>query len=77
MHVTDVSHRNVSDPVASIPPLEHAPVVFDHTATFGIRDLNEFSHDRRIGAAGEAYVSFSKLSRFLNHSHSDPTKTGL
>ncbi len=77
MHVTDVSHRNVSDPVASIPPLEHAPVVFDHTATFGIRDLNEFSHDRRIGAAGEAYVSSSQTFHFLNHSHSELTQTGL
>ena len=29
---------------------------FDHTATFGDRDANEFAHDRRIGAAGEAFV---------------------
>ncbi|KAI8941154.1 hypothetical protein NX059_002391 [Plenodomus lindquistii] len=34
---------------------------FDHVATFGVRDANEFAHDRRIGAAGEAFV-FERLS---------------
>jgi hypothetical protein len=29
---------------------------FDHFATFGTRTGNAFAHDRRIGAAGEAYV---------------------
>jgi hypothetical protein len=29
---------------------------FEHLPTFGRRDTNVFVHDRRIGAAGEAYV---------------------
>jgi hypothetical protein len=31
--------------------------VYNHVATFGNRELNEWAHDRRIGAAGEAFVS--------------------
>ncbi|KAF2107406.1 hypothetical protein BDV96DRAFT_653752 [Lophiotrema nucula] len=39
-----------------------SPRTFDHTATFGNRDQNQFAHDRKIGAAGETYV-FEILSR--------------
>jgi hypothetical protein len=30
--------------------------VFNHVETFGRREANEFTHDRRVGAVGEAYV---------------------
>jgi len=33
----------------------------DHVAAFGHRGLDQFAHDRRIGAAGEAYVRFLSL----------------
>ena len=31
---------------------------FDRVATFGVRETNEFAYNRRIGAAGEAFVSY-------------------
>lgn len=34
---------------------------YDHYATFGSRERDPFVHDRRIGAAGEGYVSSSFL----------------
>lgn len=41
------------------PPADDTPSHdFNHTATFGNRDANEMAHDRKVGAAGEAYVSF-------------------
>jgi hypothetical protein len=41
----------------------------DHTATFGCRNENTFAHDRRIGAAGEAYVRLKLL--FHTHTQTD------
>lgn len=49
----------------SVPyePVVHGQYrVFDHIATFGTRNGNTFTHDRRIGAAGEAYVSLAMSS---------------
>jgi hypothetical protein len=48
--------RNVSPTIADSAPEPEAYPQFDHQATFGTRDGNAFVHDRRIGAAGEAYV---------------------
>ena len=36
---------------------------FDSSATFGIKETNEFIYNRRIGAAGEAFVSFPTTLR--------------
>jgi hypothetical protein len=48
--------RNVSPTIADPAPEPEVYPQFDHQATFGTRDGNAFVHDRRIGAAGEAYV---------------------
>jgi hypothetical protein len=40
---------------------------FEHLPTFGRRDTNAFVHDRRIGAAGEAYV------RSVSQTHITPS----
>lgn len=40
---------------------------FDHSATFGVRSGNGFVHDRRIGAAGEAYVRLCFMFRAYLH----------
>ncbi|KAF1842835.1 uncharacterized protein K460DRAFT_367777 [Cucurbitaria berberidis CBS 394.84] len=47
--------------VAYTPPRDGEYRYFDHVATFGNREVNEFAHDRRIGAVGEAFV-FEVLS---------------
>jgi hypothetical protein len=39
-----------------IPVSTTPPTVFDRTATFGNRTTDQMTHDRRIGAAGEAFV---------------------
>jgi hypothetical protein len=41
----------------NIQPIEVACSRFNHEATFGSREADQIAHDRRIGAAGEAYVS--------------------
>ncbi|CAO2653065.1 Nn.00g024760.m01.CDS01 [Neocucurbitaria sp. VM-36] len=50
--------RNID--VARTAPLDEEGD-FDHVAIFGVRENNEFAHDRRIGAVGEAFV-FELLS---------------
>jgi hypothetical protein len=53
-------NRGAEAAVANTPPRDEEYHHFDHQATFGIRSsANTFVHDRRIGAAGEAYVCVS------------------
>jgi hypothetical protein len=52
-------YRDAEVPVANTPPRDEEFRDFDHQATFGNRNRNQFEHDRRIGAAGEAYVGVS------------------
>jgi hypothetical protein len=47
--------RYISGDEASFHDEEHED--FDHNDVFGSREWNAFAHDRRIGAAGEAYAS--------------------
>ncbi|KAF1938515.1 hypothetical protein EJ02DRAFT_457780 [Clathrospora elynae] len=49
------------------PANDPIPVIFDRTATFGNRSADQMAHDRRIGAAGEAFV-FEMLNA-LNLAH--------
>lgn len=49
------SHRYHAPDRPSPSPMPQARH-FDHQATFGTRTGNAFVHDRRIGAAGEAFV---------------------
>ncbi|KAH6212673.1 hypothetical protein HBI42_148920 [Parastagonospora nodorum] len=49
-------YRNVEADEVYEPILRSQNREFDHSATFGVRSGNGFIHDRRIGAAGEAYV---------------------
>jgi hypothetical protein len=49
-------HRDAQVPVANAPPDDNEERYFNHLETFGRRDENAFVHDRRIGAAGEAFV---------------------
>lgn len=52
----------------------------DHNAAFGDRDTNQMTHDKRIGAAGEAYVgdfvrhqNFAQLTSLSRSSRSSQT----
>jgi hypothetical protein len=47
-----------------VPSPEDEHGYFDHAETFGLREGNEYMQNRRIGAAGEAYVRIP-LSRLL------------
>lgn len=50
-------YTNVA-PAQDSPPADDTLLYnFNHIATFGTRDVDTMGHDRRIGAAGEAYVS--------------------
>ncbi|KAH4095486.1 hypothetical protein HBH46_167370 [Parastagonospora nodorum] len=49
-------YRNIEADDIYEPILRSQNREFDHSATFGVRSGNGFIHDRRIGAAGEAYV---------------------
>lgn len=40
-----------------VDPIGEESTYFDRVATFGIRETNEFAYNRRVGAAGEAFVS--------------------
>jgi hypothetical protein len=53
-------------PISGSSPLNGpSPTAFDRTATFGDRTADQMKHDRRIGAAGEAFVSLTKWSSEL------------
>jgi hypothetical protein len=47
---------NLSSLQSALQSIEDGEEIFDHVATFGDRNRNQFAHDKKIGAAGEAFV---------------------
>lgn len=55
-HADDDTAWNLSEIRAALPANGEHSQIFDRNETFGERDRDQMAHDRKIGAAGEAYV---------------------
>lgn len=52
---------NFNDLASALPGTVQIPMIFDKDETFGVRNEDHFTHDMKIGAAGELFVSLTDL----------------